>query len=66
MTRLLIPAFTEEKLLYLAVEGVILEVTGGTREKSTRGLNFAVIFSAPDVSDAERRDYVAAILAERN
>ena len=50
----------------MVVEGVILEVTGGTREKPTRGLNFAVIFSAPDVSDAERQDYVAAILAERN
>jgi len=50
----------------MAVEGVILEVTGGTREKPTRGLNFAVIFSAPDVSDVERQDYVAAILAERN
>ena len=50
----------------MAVEGVILEVSGGTRDKPTRGLNFAVIFSAPDVSDAERRDYVARILADRN
>lgn len=45
--------------------GIILEVTGGTWEKEYRGVNFAAIFYASDVTQDELQHYANTILADR-
>jgi hypothetical protein len=48
------------------VLGVLAEVTGGTRDKPTRGANFAVFFMAQDVSRDEVEQYANNVFAERD
>lgn len=47
---------------YQAV-GVIKDVTGGTRDKPTRGVNFLTVFLSGDVSREELQKYVADTFA---
>jgi len=48
------------------VVGVLTNVTGGTLDKPTRGVNFAVFFVAKDVTDEELQAYANGVLAGRN
>lgn len=48
----------------MSAQAVIKNVTGGTSDKPIRGVNFVVIYSAPDVSDQERQDYLERVLSE--
>jgi len=47
------------------VFGLVVDVTGGTWTKPTRGVNFAMIFYATDVTNDELHAYAQKILAER-
>lgn len=48
-----------------AVAGVLLDVTGGTAGKETRGVNFAAIIAADDVTRDEYDGFVRSVLAAR-
>lgn len=45
------------------VFGVIKDLTGGTRDAPTRGVNFTVFFVANDVTAVEREHYVNSVLS---
>lgn len=45
--------------------GVLAEVTGGTFDKPTYGVNFVVFFVAKDVTDMDLQNYVSQVLANR-
>jgi hypothetical protein len=45
--------------------GLLLNVTGGTFDCPTRGVNFVVFFIAPDVSQAELDSYASTVLASQ-
>jgi hypothetical protein len=47
------------------VVGVLTNVTGGTRDKPTLGVNFAVFFVAKDVANDELQQYANCVLAAR-
>ena len=47
------------------VFGILLNVTGGTWTKPTRGVNFAAVYVSPDVSAPELHHYMRALLADR-
>lgn len=64
------PEYLAEKLCAASwtdkkIDAFVADTTGGTADKPTRGVNFVVIFSAEDVSDAERSEYVKRVLAGR-
>jgi hypothetical protein len=46
--------------------GVVTAVTGGTIDKPTRGVNFAVFFYAKDVTDQELQNYAKVVLEEES
>lgn len=49
----------------VATHAVVMEVTGGTADRPTRGMNFALIYSAEDVTDEERIAYIQSIVSAR-
>ena len=44
---------------------VLTDVTGGTSDKPTRGVNFAVFFVAQDVTNEELQQYANDVLSSR-
>ena len=46
------------------VVGAIADLTGGTFDQPTRGVNFCVFFIAKDVTDAELQQYANKVFAE--
>jgi hypothetical protein len=47
------------------VVGVLTDITGGTWDKPTRGVNFVAFFVAPDVTNEELQQYSNSVLAAR-
>jgi len=50
----------------VTTHAVVMEVTGGTPDKPTRGMNFALIYCAEDVTEQERDAYIQTILSSRD
>ena len=48
------------------VVGVLTDITGGTWDKPTHGVNFVVFFVAPDVTFEDLQQYANSVLAARD
>jgi hypothetical protein len=66
-----VPEYLAERI-YNAIEdgyrvaGVLSEITGGAWDKPTRGVNFAAIFAANDVTHEELQQYASNVLTHRD